>query len=321
MKKVLLIGLAATAMLASCSNDETVEIAQPKAIGFSSFIDKSTRAVDTDLTNLSPIEVYGWRGQTQIFDKQEVTVDNQGKGTYSPLQYWEAYYSYAFEAIKPKTGNKGVTFTANKTGGTINFVNDAQTDLLYAGIVSKTTEQTLATTPGEVSFTFKHLLSRVKFTFKNAFPSNAAAKITVTAVSITNAYKKGSITPTAENAQWTTTDNTLNVNFNSDNVKDLAANTGNAETSHMYLIPNASPSYTVNFTVTLNQNGATTEYEHTATITTAMEKGKSYNFVAEITENNISNNKLFPIYFTANVEKWTDFTNNNITLNQTTANE
>lgn len=39
MKKLFIIGLAATAMLASCSNDETVEMAQnTKAIGFSSFI-------------------------------------------------------------------------------------------------------------------------------------------------------------------------------------------------------------------------------------------------------------------------------------------
>ena len=39
MKKIFLIGLAATAMLASCSNDETVEMAQnTKAIGFSSFL-------------------------------------------------------------------------------------------------------------------------------------------------------------------------------------------------------------------------------------------------------------------------------------------
>ena len=79
MKKIFLIGLAATAMLASCSNDETVEMAQnTKAIGFSSFIDKSTRATDTDLTNLATIEVYGWRGDAQIFDKQEVTVEASG---------------------------------------------------------------------------------------------------------------------------------------------------------------------------------------------------------------------------------------------------
>lgn len=108
MKKIFLIGLAATAMLASCSNDETVEMAQnTKAIGFSSFIDKSTRATDTDLTNLATIEVYGWRGDAQIFDKQEVTVEASGAGTYLPIQYWEPNYTYAFEAIAPKSGRRG----------------------------------------------------------------------------------------------------------------------------------------------------------------------------------------------------------------------
>lgn len=47
MKKIFLIGLAATAMLASCSNDETVEMAQQKAIGFSNaFVNNGTRSVE-----------------------------------------------------------------------------------------------------------------------------------------------------------------------------------------------------------------------------------------------------------------------------------
>ena len=46
MKKIFLIGLAATAMLASCSNDETVEMAQQKAIGFSNaFVNNGTRSI------------------------------------------------------------------------------------------------------------------------------------------------------------------------------------------------------------------------------------------------------------------------------------
>ena len=58
MKKIFLIGLAATAMLASCSNDETVEMAQnTKAIGFSSFIDKCTRATDSVMSILGAFEV------------------------------------------------------------------------------------------------------------------------------------------------------------------------------------------------------------------------------------------------------------------------
>lgn len=100
MKNLLFIGLAATAMLASCSNDETVEMAQQNAIAFDGFVNKSTRATANDditLANLGSIEVYGWRGDVQIFDKQAVTVATDGKGTYSPLQYWEANYTYALK--------------------------------------------------------------------------------------------------------------------------------------------------------------------------------------------------------------------------------
>lgn len=315
MKKIFLIGLAATAMLASCSNDETVEMAQnTKAIGFSSFIDKSTRATDTDITNLGAIEVYGWRDDAQIFNAKAVTVDATGNGTYSPLQYWEPGYTYAFEAIAPKSGENGVTFAAAKDGGTITFVSDSETDLLYSKAADKTTGAEVTTDPGEVNFTFGHMLSRVKFTFKNTFPANAAAKISVKDVRITNAYKNGTITPAEENAVWNATNNTLSVVFASDNVKDLVAGTGVAETSHMYLIPVASPQYTVTFTVVLDQNGATTEYPHTSTITTGMEKGKSYNFVAELNEKNITEEELFPIKFTAEVDPWGAFTNNDITV-------
>ena len=302
-------------MLASCSNDETVEMAQnTKAIGFSSFIDKSTRATDTDITNLGAIEVYGWRDDAQIFNAKAVTVDATGNGTYSPLQYWEPGYTYAFEAIAPKSGENGVTFAAAKDGGTITFVSDSETDLLYSKAADKTTGAEVTTDPGKVGFTFKHLLSRVKFTFKNTFPANAAAKISVKDVKITNAYQNGTITPAEENAVWNATNNTLSVVFASDNVKDLVAGTGSGETEHMYLIPVASPQYTVTFTVVLDQNGATTEYPHTSTITTRMEKGKSYNFVAALNETNVTPDKLFPIEFTAEVDPWGAFTNNDITV-------
>lgn len=316
MKKIFLIGLAATAMLASCSNDETVEMAQnTKAIGFSSFIDKSTRATDTDITNLGAIEVYGWRDDAQIFNAKAVTVDATGNGTYSPLQYWEPGYTYAFEAIAPKSGENGVTFAAAKDGGTITFVSDSETDLLYSKAADKTTGAEVTTDPGEVNFTFGHMLSRVKFTFKNTFPANAAAKISVKDVKITNAYQNGTITPAEENAVWNATNNTLSVVvFASDNVKDLVAGTGSGETEHMYLIPVASPQYTVTFTVVLDQNGATTEYPHTSTITTGMEKSKSYNFIAELNEKNITEDELFQIEFTAEVDPWGAFTNNDITV-------
>ncbi|WP_302216083.1 fimbrillin family protein [uncultured Prevotella sp.] len=315
MKKLFIMGLAAMGLaLTACNSDETVEMAKGKAIGFSSFVDKSTRATDVTLANLDSMEVYGWRGDNQIFNAQKVTVDKNGVGTYSPLKYWEANYTYNFEAIAPKAGEKGVQFAAAKTGGTITFDNDAQTDLIYAKAKETTTLANITTTaPGKVNFTFKHQLARVKFTFKNTFPANAAAKISVKDVKITNAYKNGTITPAATEAKWNVTNvtnNTFEVSFANSATKaptDLVA-TGVGETDHMYLIPtDKKESYEVTFTVTLDQNGVTTNYNHTVTIETTQSIGKSYNYVAEIGASNINpDSQLYPIEFTATVDSWVE---------------
>lgn len=312
------MGMAAMGLaLTACNNDETVDVAKGNAIGFSSFVDKSTRGAADDVTleSLENIEVYGWRGDNQIFNAQQV---NAKTGACSPIQYWEAGYTYNFEAIAPKNGEKGVTFAANVNGGTITFENDAVTDLLYAKASPLATADKLTATPGKVNFNFSHELARVKFTFKNTFPANAAAKISVKDVKITDAYKNGTITPAEADAKWNATDKTLTVDFESTSVTNLVANTGTGTTDHMYLIPTAKEeSYIVTFTVTLDQNGATTDYKHSVTFKTTQEQGKSYNYVAEINQNNINPNpdeQLFPIEFTANVENWGAFTNVDYTI-------
>lgn len=318
MKKLFVMTLAATAMLASCSSDDTMEVPQSKsAITFASFINKSVRATDATLANLGSISVYGWRDADCIFNKQMVTVGTDGKGTYTPVQYWQAGHTYSFEAVAP-TSVDGASFTAQRTGGSFNYTNDASIDLLYAKAADVTTASPLTDNPGAVHFTFKHLLSRVKFTFNNTFAATAAAKITISNVKITNAYANGTITPAADGAAWVVSNNTLQVAFDeaaTDALKDLAANTGKGATTPMYLIPATSPSYNVEFDVTLNQNGATTTYHHTATITTTMEMGMSYNFVANINASNVDpDNELFPIEFTAEVKEWEDAPDVTITV-------
>ncbi|WP_295358125.1 fimbrillin family protein [Prevotella sp.] len=323
MKKLLVMGLAAMGLaLTACNSDETVEVAKGKAINFASFVDKSTRGAADDVTiaNLKSIEVYGWRGDAQIFNKQQVTVAENGEGTYSPLQYWEANYAYAFEAIAPKAGEKGVQFEAAKAGGKITFENNATTDLLYANTTATMPEKITAA-PEKVNFTFKHQLARVKFTFKNTFPANAAAKISVKDVKITNAYKNGTTTPAATDANWSATNPILSVSFaNMANggPTDLVANTGVGATDHMYLIPTGKEeSYNVTFTVTLNQNGATTDYNHSVTIKTTQLKSNSYNYVAEINEKNINpdpDSQLYPIEFKATVADWGNFNDNPFNL-------
>lgn len=175
--------------------------------------------------------------------------------------------------------------------------------------------------PEKVNFTFKHQLARVKFTFKNTFPANAAAKISVKDVKITNAYKNGTTTPAATDANWSATNPILSVSFaNMANggPTDLVANTGVGATDHMYLIPTGKEeSYNVTFTVTLNQNGATTDYNHSVTIKTTQLKSNSYNYVAEINEKNINpdpDSQLYPIEFKATVADWGNFNDNPFNL-------
>lgn len=316
------MGMAAMGLaLTACNNDETVEVAKGNAISFNSFVNKNTRGAADDVTlkNLGSFELYGWRGNDVLFNKQVVNVAEDGTSTYSPEKYWEAGKTYNFEAIAPKAGEKGVEFVAAKTGGTITFTNNATTDLLYVKAEEKTMGAEIAAAPAAVELNFAHQLARVKFTFKNTFPNTAAAKLTIKDVKITNAYKKGSITPAALDAKWTVdaTDKDLVVAFaNNPNpaVKaptGLVAGTGSGETDHMYLIPTAeNTEYTVTFTVTLDQDGVTTDYHHTIGFNTEQKQGLSYNYIAEINQNNINpdpNVQLFPIVFKTTVSDWAGF--------------
>lgn len=76
MKKIFLIGLTAAAMMASCSNDETVEMAQQKAISFSNaFVNNGTRSsVDPSFNsdNLKDFAVYGFAENAQNFKGEKV---------------------------------------------------------------------------------------------------------------------------------------------------------------------------------------------------------------------------------------------------------
>ena len=172
------MGMAAMGLaLTACNNDETVEVAKGNAISFNSFVNKSTRGAADDVTlkNLGSFELYGWRGNDVLFNKQVVNVAEDGTSTYSPLKYWEAGKTYNFEAIAPKAGEKGVEFAAAKAGGTITFTNNATTDLLYVKAEEKTMGAEIAAAPAAVELNFAHQLARVKFTFKNTFPNTAAA--------------------------------------------------------------------------------------------------------------------------------------------------
>jgi hypothetical protein len=315
MKRFLFLGIAATAMLASCTNDEMVEMNPQSAIGFETFVDKSTRAA-TDVTtdNLTAFWVYGWRtkGTTteQIFNAQEVTA-NKEVCTYTPLQYWVGGYKYNFEAVAPQSDNNSVTFNAANGASTITFVSDSETDLIYAtGSKDLTSTTNLTKTPGAVGLVFNHLLSRVKFSFVNGFPANSDVKLTVTNVKINNAGTTAICTPSTKT--WAAATASSIVNFASTAVANIPGKES-AETEHKYLIPADIKNYTVSFTVKMTQGGVFDTYNHTVTLSTdalELEAGKSYDLTATLDAQNINpDGDLFPIEFTATVTPWNEFTN------------
>lgn len=325
MKNLFIIGLAATAMLTSCSNDETVEMAQNnKAIQFDGFVNKSTRATEDVTTDrLTSFKVWGLMskdGQTgNPFTDVEVTKNGDTWGYTTPV-YWENGYNYSFVAVAP-TAQQGTaagqwSLTAPTTVGTygsITFDNgEGTTDLIY-DVDDTYVESALTlqgnTCPMPIGFTFNHLLSRVKFAFTNGMDDGST--INVTNVKITDANTKATAA-LDETATWTLADDntTAELAFGNvlDAVDDYAINI-TKDTDHKYMIPAllVNQTYNVTFTVKRNHNGVTDTYDLKATLTNDIinfEQGKSYRFVAVINQKALN---LCQIMFTATVTEWEEF--------------
>lgn len=312
MKKIFLLGLAA-AMLASCSNDETVEMAQSKAISFSNaFVNNGTRSiVDPSFTtsSLENFAVYGFTQAGQIFDGATVSAPGW---TYSPQQYWVAGNTYTFGAIAPTAQSANVSNVAlanGKVGMVVNFSNDGTVDLLHAAPTAIVCDDAFITNPVKVGMTFNHQLSKVKFSFANGVGEGYNVK--VTNVKITNAKATGKLTIGAANA-WSEQEGSVELAFGdakTDAAKsEIIANDGEMESyKEMLMIPTNTAEYTVTFTVELLQGEVSLgTFNHTTAIKNVeLKLGYCYDFKATLTHENIVDpeNPLKPIEFTVDAIK------------------
>lgn len=339
MKKIFLMGLATAAMLASCSQDETVEMAQnTRAISFSNaFVDNATRSVvDPSFTvgTLGNFAVYGFTQNGQIFDGVPVSsADNGNTWTYNPIQYWVEGNQYAFAAIAPASvsvSGEALTGSSDKVGMTVSFTNNGKTDLLYAAADPVNADESFMASPQPVGLTFKHQLSKVKFSFKNNV--SGAYNIKVTDVKITDANSTGTLTvnDAADNAWSNVTGNDLELSFGAagttnESTADAIAFGSEVETyNEQLMIPTASTeSYTVTFTVELLSGTVSMgTYNHTATIKgVELKLGYCYDFAAELNAENIvvdpddPDAELQPIEFEVDeISPWID-TDENQTIN------
>ena len=334
MKKTLFAALALVSM-ASCSNEEVLEVAQKEAIGFeNAFVNNSTRsAYDPSITidgdnELADFAVYAYVENNILFNG--TTVDKTTKNNdltntetvwkYAGTQYWIAGAKYNFHAIAPKTG---ANWTVGENGATrnnvtVSFNNDGNQDLLYA----KTDEiEGQASGNGLVGFTFNHALSKVKFSFKNNYDASNA-KIMIKDVKILDAYATGTAVFT-KNVTWNaTSDNaTLDLDFGHAIANDGEANNAFASSfgdeietyKELLLIPYPiADGYKVQFKVELYIGETTTPvriYTHNVTIPAAKftpVAGSAYDIMAVIAPENIDpEHTQQPIEFTVTrIDDW-----------------
>ena len=204
MKKQLYLLAGVAAILASCSKTETVEQNPSTAIGFSNaWVGNSvdSKVDETNADNLVEFYVYGgYDDMTHVFENTKVyTSDGGTSWTYgTPLRYWVEGKTYKFAAYAPAVAATYGTVAPDFENGALTFSNFVsnptnQCDLIYA----KTEVPSASADQGKVSFTFNHLLSMVKFTFKSGFANDI--KVTVSNLKVYGMVSTG----TYNNQGWT----------------------------------------------------------------------------------------------------------------------
>ena len=306
MKKIIISSLAALSLVA-CVQEEVVTFNQSNAIAFeNAFIDNATRAAadpSTTLDRENPLQgfdVWAFMDESNgtVFVDEDVTKFGNG-WAYTNTQYWTPEHTYYFAALAPMNSANVTDFTAAsgeaaKYGlGSFTFTNvDGSEDLLYAATTVNTPDYTTLQQDGmeAVKFHFSHLLSKVKFTFKNGFLTDNAY-VVVSDIKM-SAPKSASIDLAVENwwdnNDWQLGAETFELAFGG--VEKLAMGQSNECTQERLTIPVSKDyDYEVTFTVQLYM-GEVLALETTKTSAisgVALEMGKAYNFAAEINPDNL----------------------------------
>lgn len=320
MKKTLFMSfIALTFVSTGCSSEESVDAPKSASISFDNvFVGKSVRGTDLTADNIADFGVYGYMDNVTgaIFTNEKVSRSGSD-WTYVNTQYWTAGHDYWFCAIAP-FGAAGYVAPSTLPGtagteefGTLTFDNSQQLDLCYA---AQDKVAGMASGNAPVAFTFKHLLARTKFTFKNE-ATNQNVKFVISDIKITDAVQKGTIT-LGNDAVWTATAD----NVNGELVYTIAGTeleqNATLASSPAYLLPIAG-TYTVTFRVKVLQGTVEVgEYDKTVTIpaTVTLTRNFSYNFTCSLTYANVVTDAE-PIVFTVEgVEDWADYTDNEITI-------
>ena len=357
MKKLFVCALAAS-MFTACSQDETISQQSPMQISFDgAFVNKASRAAeaaDPSTTTegekgLKAFDVWAYMdngtglflGQTTTgqdnIDGEDVT-GSKDNFTYVNTAYWNAGHTYYFHALAPMD-SENAKVTAPTAGdalglSNVEFTNEAGTeDLLYSTYtrtIEKGADLKDAANTGTVNLTFSHLLSKVKFSFKNTY-TNPNIHFEVYEIQMT-APKVGNINLNkadwAKNSKWelvgTDTDVTTLSFGTTDDIKQGMEQ--ECETERLTIPATAEQKYLVTFKVKLYNGGVCVNeenpYNHDITLTGVdFEIGKAYDLYAELNANNIidpddeenPDSNSYPIVFDVQeVKEWDQATDEKV---------
>lgn len=316
MKKILPIAMIALAAMAvSCSNDDDNGLKNPTkdAISFSRPYVINSVKEKTGSTNIDFNSFYVWgfvnSPDSYIFDKNPVTL-NGGNWVVNKNEYWYAGQEYYFSAIAPTSANiifDKVTANADSYlgGGSIQFdntVNPGKTDLVYA-FSDKITAKDNGNTP--VPLTFRHLLSRVMFTFTNNVSQSTS--LVIKNLNLVGLYSKGTIDMNSSDAVWAPSDTDTELTIPDIKADSVFTHNNSTISDSRFIIP-GTDTFNVSFDVEVyNGTQKVATYSHTVTITAFnFEMGNSYNFKTTFTGDNLNPaGALEPIKFTVTeVEAW-----------------
>lgn len=310
-KSFLMLGVAAMA-LASCTNEEVLNVADSRAISFDTFVGKSTRAVNdlNEENKWTQFIIYGAFTKGEGEDKKTATVFNGDAATREndaaswsyPTQYWVEGAAYKFAAYSNGNTTANASFDESTGALTISEYVVGNNDLVLVDEVSATGQKNGNTA---VELTMKHLLSKVNFKFSHTYDESLT--VTVSELKINQALNKGNHDDT-----WTPDTEETKADKKYGNVTASAAG---VESEECYLLPQSNANLKASFTVTVTyEDGSIVAQKDFSDVslasggTNTWEEAYAYTYSAVIKPENMGDGEVTsePIVFTPSAGTWTD---------------
>lgn len=204
MKKHLFFMGVALVALASCSNEEVVDINKGDAINFRVAMGNgaNSRATETTTSNFAPngITVNAYLSTGTYFEDAVFTAAADGKYTHTPEFYWPKQDVLTFYALpynvaayaSASISDAGIAFNSYAPAANVK----EQQDLVASSATGSS--QTANVKDNGLALAFKHILSQIQVKAKN---TNSNYKFTIAGIKIGNVLEKGDCAFTTS-ADW-----------------------------------------------------------------------------------------------------------------------